>query len=60
MPICIRFQRIDKKEPKFSLGINCSPEQWDEVGQRILNSDGLDIILQEEVNRIKKEVRKPK
>lgn len=57
MPICIRFQRIDKKEPKFSLGINCSPEQWDEVGQRILNSDGLDIILQEEVNRIKKEVR---
>ena len=21
MPICIRFQRIDKKEPKFSLGI---------------------------------------
>lgn len=57
MPINIRFQRIDGKEPKFSLGINCSPEQWDKVGQRILNSDGLDIMLQEEVNRIKKEVR---
>lgn len=57
MPIYIRFQRIDGKEPKFPLGIDCFPEKWDNVGKHILDSDGLDIILQEETNRIKKEVR---
>lgn len=57
MPIYIRFQRVDGKEPKFPLGIDCLPEQWDNIGKHILDSDDLDIILQEEVNRIRKEVR---
>ena len=31
MPIYIRFQRIDGKEPKFPLGISCLPEKWDKA-----------------------------
>lgn len=57
MPIYIRFQRINGKEPKFSMGVSCLPKEWDKVGRRIINTDGLDIILQDKFNRIKKEVR---
>lgn len=57
MPIYIRFQRIDDKEPKFPLGISCLPEKWDKVKKCILDSDGLDIRLQNEMTRIRKEVR---
>ena len=59
MPIYIRFQRIDGKEPKFPLGISCLPEKWDKAGKHILDNDGSDILLQEELNRIKKQTRKP-
>jgi hypothetical protein len=57
MPIYIRFQRIDGKEPKFPLGISCLPEKWDKAGKHILDNDGSDILLQEELNRIKKAIR---
>ena len=57
MPIYIRVQRIDGKEPKFPLGISCLPEKWDKAGKHILDNDGSDILLQEELNRIKKAIR---
>lgn len=53
MPIYIRFQRIDGKEPKFPLGINCLPEKWDKAGKRILDNDDSDILLQDGIESYK-------
>ena len=57
MPLYIRFRRIDGVEPKFPLGIDLLPEEWDEARQRVRDID-VDILLQQEITRIRQQVRK--
>lgn len=62
MPLYIRFQRIDGKEPKFSLGkrgktFEFSEEEWDNE-KKVPYDIELSIMMDNEFNRIKKEVSK--
>ena len=57
MPLYIRFRRIDGEEPKFPMGLNLLPEEWNADAQKMLDPVK-DLILQREVNRIMQEVRK--
>lgn len=57
MPLYIRFRRIDGEEPKFPMGLNLQPEEWNADAQKMLDPVK-DLILQREVTRIMQEVRK--
>lgn len=62
MPLYIRFQRIDGKEPKFSFGkkgktFEFSQEEWDDRNKHPYDTE-LAIIIDNELGRIKKEVNK--
>lgn len=62
MPLYIRFQRIDGKEPKFSLGkrgktFEFSQEEWDNSNKHPYDTE-LTIIIDNELGRIKKEVNR--
>ena len=60
MPLYIRFQRIDGKEPKFSFGkkgktFEFSQEEWNDSNKYPYDTE-LAIIIDNELGRIKKEV----
>jgi hypothetical protein len=62
MPLYIRFQRIDGKEPKFSLGkkgktFEFSKEEWDDSNKCPYDTE-LSIIIDNELGRIRKAVSK--
>ena len=57
MPLYIRFRRINGSEPKFPLGIDLLPEEWDKTRQHVRDMD-IDILLQQEITRIRLQVRK--
>ena len=57
MPLYVHFRRIDSEEPKFPIGINLLPEEWDSERQNASAPD-IDLILQKEITRIRQEVRK--
>lgn len=62
MPLYIRFQRIDGKEPKFSFGkkgktFEFSQEKWDDIKKCPYDAE-MAIIIDNELGRIKKEVNK--
>lgn len=62
MPLYIRFQRIDGKEPKFSFGkkgktFEFSQEEWDDSNKHPYDTE-LAIIIDNELGRIKKDVSK--
>ncbi|MDR3060047.1 MAG: site-specific integrase, partial [Prevotella sp.] len=62
MPLYIRFQRIDGKEPKFSFGkkgktFEFSKEEWNDNDKCPYDTE-LAIIIDNELGRIKKEVNK--
>ena len=57
MPLYVRFRRIDGEEPKFPMGLDLLPEEWDSERQNASDPD-IDLILQKEITRIRQEVRK--
>ncbi len=62
MPLYIRFQRIDGKEPKFSFGkkgktFEFSQEEWDDIKKCPYDAE-MAIIIDNELGRIKKAVSK--
>lgn len=62
MPLYIRFQRIDGKEPKFSFGkkgktFEFSQEEWNDIKKCPYDAE-MAIIIDNELGRIKKEVSK--
>ena len=57
MPLYVRFRRIDGEEPKFPMGLDLLPEEWDNDKQKASDPD-VDLILQKEITRIGQEVRK--
>ncbi|NDV79699.1 phage integrase SAM-like domain-containing protein [Dysgonomonas sp. 511] len=62
MPLYIRFQRIDGKEPKFSFGkkgktFEFSQEEWNDIKKCPYDTE-MAIIIDNEFGRIKKEVSK--
>jgi hypothetical protein len=57
IPLYVRFRRIDGEEPKFPIGIDLLPEEWDSERQNASDPD-IDLILQKEITRIRQEVRK--
>lgn len=57
MPLYVRFRRIDSGEPKFPIGIDLLPEEWNSERQNASDPD-IDLILQKEITRIRQEVRK--
>lgn len=62
MPLYIRFQRIDGKEPKFSFGrkgktFEFSQEEWDDIKKCPYDAE-MAIIIDNELGRIRKEVNK--
>ena len=57
MPLYVRFRRIDNEEPKFPMGLDLLPEEWDNDKQKASDPD-VDLILLKEITRIRQEVRK--
>lgn len=55
MPLYIRFRRIDGEEPKFSLGIDLSKEEWDEEVMRPVDP-ALKLLIDKETLRIEREI----
>lgn len=52
MPLYIRFPRIDGEEPKFPMGVDLLPEEWDDAAKCPLD-EAMKLIIEKESTRIK-------
>ena len=52
MPLYIRFPRIDGEEPKYPMGIDLLPEEWDDKTKEPID-DALKLIIEKELTRIR-------
>jgi len=55
VPIYVRFQRINGKEPKFPLGIDVAEDDWNET-TRLPKDPALELIVGNQVMKIKRQI----